>query len=36
MDRLQGAKYFIKLDIRQGFYRIRIDSKSKDLTTFHT
>jgi hypothetical protein len=35
MDRLQGAKYFTKLDIRQGFYRIRMDPESKDLTIFY-
>jgi hypothetical protein len=36
MDRLAGAKFFTKLDIRQGFHRIRIDPDSQDLTTFRT
>lgn len=27
---------FTKLDIRQGFYRIRIDPTDKDLTIFRT
>jgi transposase InsO family protein len=36
MDRLAGAKYFTKLDIRQGFHRIRISPESQDLTTFRT
>jgi transposase InsO family protein len=36
MDRLAGAKFFTKLDIRQGFHRIRISPESQDLTTFRT
>ncbi|MGH7238909.1 MAG: reverse transcriptase family protein, partial [Candidatus Saccharimonadales bacterium] len=36
MNRLNGAKFFTKLDIRQGFHRIRIDPDSIDLTTFKT
>jgi hypothetical protein len=36
MDRLAGAKYFTKLDIHQGFHRIRISPESQDLTTFRT
>jgi len=36
MDRLQGAKYFTKLDVRQGFHRIRMATESEDLTTFRT
>ncbi len=35
LTHLKKAKYFIKLNIRQTFHRIRItDAKSKDLTTF--
>ena len=33
---ISKAKIFIKLDIRQAFYRIRIDLESKELTTFCT
>jgi hypothetical protein len=36
MDRLAGAKFFTKLDIRQGFHRIRLKPESEDLTTFRT
>lgn len=36
MERLNGAKIFTKLDIRQGFHRIRMDPDSEDLTTFRT
>lgn len=36
MDRLQGARYFTKLDVRQGFHRIRMSAESEDLTTFRT
>lgn len=36
MERLSGAKIFTKLDIRQGFHRIRLDPGSEDLTTFRT
>ena len=32
--RISGIKIFIKLDIRQAFYRIRIYLDSEDLTTF--
>ncbi len=35
MTHLKKAKYFIKLDIRQAFHRIRIaDAEFEDLTTF--
>jgi hypothetical protein len=35
LTHFEKAKYFIKLDIRQTFHRIRItDAESKDLTTF--
>ncbi|ODM22623.1 hypothetical protein SI65_00212 [Aspergillus cristatus] len=36
MERISGAKIFTKLDIRQGFHRIRLDERSEDLTTFWT
>ena len=36
MARLSRAKVFTKLDIRQAFYRIRMDKKAEDLTTFRT
>jgi len=34
--RLAKAKVYTKLDIRQAFYKIRIDLNSKELTTFYT
>ncbi|EKD16286.1 polymerase [Drepanopeziza brunnea f. sp. 'multigermtubi' MB_m1] len=34
--RLLRAKIFTKLDIRQAFHKIQIDSASKELTTFKT
>src|SRR6185369_9810396 len=36
MDRLQGAKWFTKFDIREGFYRIRIAKGFEWLTAFKT
>jgi hypothetical protein len=36
LERLSKAKVFTKLDIRQGFHRIRMDPNSEDLTTFRT
>jgi predicted aspartyl protease len=36
MERLSHAKIFTKLDIRQGFHRIRMSPESEDLTTFRT
>ena len=36
LQRISKAKIFTKLDIRQGFHRIRIDPVSEDLTTFKT
>ena len=36
MERLSKAKIFTKLDIRQGFHRIRLDPTAEDLTTFRT
>jgi hypothetical protein len=34
--RLAKAKIYIKLDIRQAFYKIQIDPNLKELITFHT
>ncbi|QSZ30750.1 hypothetical protein DSL72_000308 [Monilinia vaccinii-corymbosi] len=34
--RLAGAKIYTKLDIRQAFHRIRMDSASEEYTTFRT
>jgi hypothetical protein len=36
LARLAKAKIFTKLDIRQAFHRIRMDTASEDLTTFRT
>jgi hypothetical protein len=33
-ERISQAKIFTKLDIRQGFHRIRMHKDSSDLTTF--
>jgi hypothetical protein len=34
LQRTSNAKFFTKLDIRQGFYRIRLIPEAEDLTTF--
>jgi transposase InsO family protein len=36
LERLSRARIFTKLDIRQGFHRIRMNPDSEDLTTFRT
>jgi hypothetical protein len=36
LTRLSKARIFTKLDIRQAFYRIQINPKSKELTIFQT
>lgn len=36
MERISGARIFTKLDIRQGFHRIRLTPEAEDLTTFRT
>jgi hypothetical protein len=36
LARLAKAKIYTKLDIRQAFHCIRMDSSSEDLTTFCT
>ena len=34
--RLHGAKVFTVLDVRRGFWHVRLDDRSSYLTTFHT
>ncbi|KAI9035595.1 reverse transcriptase family protein [Aspergillus affinis] len=36
IERLTDTRIFIKIDIRQGFYRIRMKPGQEDLTTFKT
>ena len=36
LQRVSKAKFFTKLDIQQGFHRIRMHPDSEDLTTFRT
>lgn len=36
MEQLGRAKIFTKLDIRQGFHRLRLAPETEDLTTFRT
>ncbi|KAK0637673.1 Transposon Tf2-12 polyprotein [Lasiodiplodia hormozganensis] len=36
LAKLQGAKFFSKIDIRQAFHKIRMHPDSKDLTSFRT
>lgn len=34
LQRISKARIFTKIDIRQGFHRIRMDPETEDLTTF--
>jgi hypothetical protein len=36
LQRVSKAKFLTRLDIRQGFHRIRMHQKSEDLTTFRS
>ena len=36
LSRLHGAKYFSILDARSGYWNLKLDDKSADLTTFNT
>ena len=36
IDRLDGAKYFIAMDMKAGFHQIRMDSASSEITAFAT
>lgn len=36
LSKLEGARWFSKIDIRQAFHRIRMHPDSTDLTTFRT
>ena len=36
LGRLEGAKFFTKIDIRQAFHRLRIHPDSEEITTFRT
>ena len=36
LSRINNAKIFTKIDIRQAFHRIRVDPSSEELTTFRT
>lgn len=36
LAKLEGVKWFSKIDVRQAFYKIRMHPDSKDLTTFRT
>lgn len=33
-DKILGAKYFSKVDLRKGYHQIELDEESRDITTF--
>jgi len=35
-DKVQGAQYFSKIDLRTGFWQIALDEKSREYTAFNT
>ena len=36
IDKLDGAKYFIAMDMKAGFHQIRMESASCEITAFAT
>ena len=36
LEEMNGVKIFSKLDLRQGFYQLEIESNSRDITNFVT
>ena len=36
MPQLSGARYFTKLDVRSGYWAIKLENQSSFLTTFNT